>query len=75
MALETIQERTVFNGDRNGVPCCRRAAAERVPVSTISLLWYDASPNQIIFTFHTPETHNSTLFNYQAEQRLTSVLQ
>ena len=31
MALETIKGRTVFNGDRNGVPCCRRAVAECAP--------------------------------------------
>ena len=29
--LETIQRLTVFDGDRNGVPCCRRAVAERTP--------------------------------------------
>jgi len=31
VALETISGRTVFNGDRNGVPCCWRAVAEGAP--------------------------------------------
>ena len=33
MALETIKRWTVFDGDRNGVPCCRRAVAERTPTN------------------------------------------
>ena len=31
MSLETIQGRTIFNGSRNGIPCCRRAVAEDAP--------------------------------------------
>jgi len=28
VALETVQGRTVIDGGRNGIPCCRRAVAE-----------------------------------------------
>jgi len=29
--LETTQGRTIHNGGRNGIPCCRRAVTEGVP--------------------------------------------
>jgi len=39
--LETIQRLTVFDGDRNGVPCCRRAVAERTPTKISKhIIWY-----------------------------------
>ena len=32
MVLETVSGRTVFNGGRDGIQCCRRAVAEGAPM-------------------------------------------
>ena len=40
MALETVSGQTVFNGGRDGIPCCRRAVAESTPTKISRHIWY-----------------------------------
>jgi len=38
--LKLYKDEQFFNGNRNGVPCCRRAVAERVPTKISRHIWY-----------------------------------